>query len=126
MSKAPPRPSISAARRARIFAAHSGICGISGAKIGPNDLWDVEHRIPWAISFDDGDGNLYPALRDPHKNKTKADLKAIAKLKRIEARHNGTRRERKPIPSRPFQKPEEKKPWPKRPNPWGKKNEKDR
>lgn len=35
---------------------------------------------------------------------TRKDAPAIAKAKRIEARENGTRRERKPIPSRPFSK----------------------
>lgn len=115
---------MSAARRASIFLQHDGVCGISGRKIGPNDEWQCEHRIPWAISFDDSDENLYPALTDSHKVKTKDDVKTIAKLNRIEARHNGTRRERKLIPSRPFQKPSTKKTWPKRP--WGNKNEKDR
>lgn len=123
MTKAPQRPSMSKARRLRIFAQHDGICGISGRKIGLNDEWQIEHRIPWAISFDDSDENLYPALTDPHKGKTRDDVKTIAKIKRIEARHNGTRRERKPIPSRPF--PKIKTQWPKGRGFSGRKNEKD-
>lgn len=103
---------MSKARRARIFAQHGGICGISGRKIGPDDAWHVEHRIPWAISFDDSDENLYPALVEPHKVKSAVDARNIAKAKRIEARINGTRRERKPIPSRRFQAG--KTVWPKR------------
>lgn len=81
MSAAPPRPSMSKARRARIFEAHGGICYLSGAKIGPDDEWDVEHVIPWALSHDDSDANLRPALKDPHKTKTKGDVARIAKAK---------------------------------------------
>ena len=70
------------ARRARIFNAHGGICYLTGVKIGPDDEWDVEHVIPWALSHDDSDENLRPALVDPHAVKTKDDVKRIAKAKR--------------------------------------------
>ena len=79
MSVAPPRPAMTKARRARIFAAHDGICYLTGVKIGPEDEWDVEHVIPWALSHDDSDANLRPALVDPHAVKTKDDVKRIAK-----------------------------------------------
>lgn len=119
MTKAPPRPSMSKARRARIFAAHGGICGISGRKIGPDDEWQVEHRIPWAISFDDSDENLYPALTDPHKEKTRKDVKDAAKCKRMGGEKGQAARRAKRgyslIQNRGFEKPKEKKPWPKRP-----------
>lgn len=81
--KAPPRPSMSAARRVRIFEQHGGICGLSGRKIGLTDQWHIEHRIPWAISFDDSDANLYPALVEPHAEKTVTDQHDIAKCKRM-------------------------------------------
>lgn len=114
------RKKFSAKDRARIFAAHDSICGISGVKIGPKDAWEIEHRIPLALGGTNDDENLYPALVEPHKGKTKLDVKAIAKCKRLEARENGSRRQRKPIPSRPFPKTTEKQPWPKRPNAWRK------
>ena len=82
MSAAPPRPAMTKARRARIFNAHGGICYLTGVKIGPDDEWDVEHVIPWALSHDDSDENLRPALVDPHAVKTKDDVKRIAKAKR--------------------------------------------
>lgn len=95
---------MSQARRARIFLQHDGICGISGQKIDPNDEWQIEHRIPWAISFDDSDANLYPALVEPHKIKTKADVKAIAKCKRIEKKSDPLTRKPSRMQSRGFQK----------------------
>ena len=107
----PVRPSMSKVRRARIFEAHKGLCGLCGKKITGD--YDIEHRIPWAISFDDSDGNLYPAHKDGHALKTKQDVKDIAKAKRL-AGETGQNRIKKSIPSRPFDKPKEKKPWPKR------------
>lgn len=107
------RKTFSAKDRARIFAQHDGRCGLSGAKIDPGDAWEVEHRIALALGGTNDDANLYPALVDPHKEKTRSDVKAIAKCKRIVARENGTRRERPKIASRPFQKG--KTTWPKRP-----------
>lgn len=98
------RKSFSAKDRARIFAAHSGVCYLSGVKIGPSDTWDVEHVIPLALGGTNEDENLRPALVDPHRVKSKADVRSISKAKRLEARENGTRRERKKIPSRPFDK----------------------
>lgn len=68
--------------RARIFAAHGGVCGLSGAKIKPTDDWHIEHRIPVALGGSNDDENLYPALVDPHKEKTRDDVKRIAKAKR--------------------------------------------
>lgn len=80
MTAAPPRPSMSQARRARLFLAHEGRCGLCGEKIiGP---YEIEHRIPWALSYDDSDANLYPVHPAGHKAKTREDVKAIAKAKR--------------------------------------------
>lgn len=117
----PTRPSMSKARRARIFAAHFGICGISGKKIGPDDAYEIEHRIPWAISFDDSDANLYPALVEPHKIKTKADVKAIAKCKRIEKKSDPLTRKPSRMQSRGFQKGGPKQKIPARP--WDRKGD---
>ena len=117
-----PRKSFSAKDRARIFAQHDGICGISKRKIQAGEAWEIEHRIALALGGTNDDENLYPALVEPHKGKTRNDKGVIAKCKRIEARLNGTRRERKPIPSRGFSTngPKQKipsRPWPKKGKP---------
>ena len=83
MSAAPPRPAMTKARRARIFAAHDGICELCGVKIGAAEDYDIEHRIPWALSHDDSDANLYPAHPACHAIKTTSeDVPRIAKAKR--------------------------------------------
>ena len=76
------RKSFSAKDRARIFAAHGGVCGLSGVKIGAGDAWHIEHRVPVALGGSNDDENLYPALVEPHAVKTKDDVKRIAKSKR--------------------------------------------
>lgn len=81
--RAPPRPSMSAARRVRIFEAHSGVCYLCSEKIKLTELWDIEHVRAWALSYDDTDENLRPAHKNGcHEAKTKDDVKRIAKAKR--------------------------------------------
>ena len=114
-----PRKSFSAKDRLRIFTRDKGICGLSGVKIKAGEPYEIEHRIALALGGTNDDENLYPALVEPHKGKTRNDKGVIAKCKRIEARLNGTRRERKPIPSRGFDRNGPKQKIPSRP--WGKK-----
>lgn len=79
----PPRPSISPARRARIFEAHGGRCHICGERILAGEPWEVEHRIARALTYDDSDENLAPAHKEGacHAAKTKDDVRRIAKAK---------------------------------------------
>lgn len=109
MSYAAKRPSISKAKRARIFLAHDGICWLCKVKIGPDEAWDCDHQIARELGGSDDDDNLAPAHKDCHKAKTKADVKAIAKSNRIRRNLDPATRKRtkNPIPKR-------KDPWPKR------------
>lgn len=102
------------ARRARIFLAHAGVCGLCGEKIA--GAYEIEHRIPWFISEDDSDANLYPAHVDCHKQKTKADKGNIAKVKRLIAKGSPETRKPPKMKSGGFRpKPEGfKHSWPKR------------
>lgn len=79
----PARPTISPARRARIFEAHDGRCHICGQKILAGQAWDVEHRIARGLTYDDSDENLAPAHANAecHGAKTKVDKGLIAKAK---------------------------------------------
>ena len=110
------RKSFSAKDRARIFAAHNGVCGLSGVKIKAGEAWHIEHRVPVALGGSNEDENLYPALVAPHAVKTKDDVARIAKAKR-QGRETGQQARRAikggSIKSRPFQKT--KTTWPKRP-----------
>lgn len=121
MTKAPVRPSMSKARRARVFETWGGACYLCGVKIGAGETWEAEHVIPWALGHDDSDGNLRPAHKggECHGAKTRADVKQIAKAK-AQAGETGQRARRakngpqiksrgfakggpkRKIPSRPF------------------------
>jgi 5-methylcytosine-specific restriction protein A len=57
----------------RVFLRWGGTCHISTRKIGPADLWDLDHFIPLANGGKHCESNLRPALKAPHKAKTKAE-----------------------------------------------------
>jgi len=88
-------------QRTKIFTDHGGICHLCGYKIDAvKEGYELEHVIPFAMTGDDSDGNLRPAHKSCHADKTKADVAAIAKAKRIEAKHHG--RPKSNWPKRPF------------------------
>lgn len=92
--KAPPRPSMSKARRARIFEAHGGICEICGAKIAAGVKYEIEHRIPWALGHDDSDANLYPAHPECHHAKTVGEDRPRIDKAKAQAGETGQRARR--------------------------------
>ena len=102
------------ARRARVFLAHDGVCELCGEKIA--GAYEIEHRIPWWISEDDSDGNLYPCHVECHKPKTKTDKGKIAKVKRLIRKNDPEQRPKPKMKSAGFRpKPEGyKHSWPKR------------
>jgi CRISPR/Cas system Type II protein with McrA/HNH and RuvC-like nuclease domain len=117
MTAAPPRPSMTKARRVRIFIKEEGRCYLCRDKIKIGELFEVEHVIPWALSQDDSDDNLKVAHTICHRQlKTGDDVKRIAKAKR-QGRETGQQARRAvkggSIPSRSF--PKTKTTWPKRP-----------
>ena len=107
------RRSMTPARRLRIWNAAGGLCDECGEPVSLADC-DIDHRIPLWVSLDDSDSNLRVLHReDCHREKTASDKRVIAKIKRILARTDGTRRPRKAIQSRGF--PKGSKPIPSRP-----------
>lgn len=83
-----PRP---AKERARLFELRAGVCYLCNGKILVGDAWEIEHRIPFAISGDDTDGNLELAHVKCHRDKTSVDAGVIAKTKRQSDKHRGIR-----------------------------------
>lgn len=82
---APPRV------RLRVFEKYNGICYLSGRKIMAGDKWQLEHPLAIINGGENRESNLAPALVDPHKVKTAADLKQKSKDYRVRAKHNGIR-----------------------------------
>ena len=89
----------------RIFLREGGVCHLSKRKIQPGDAYDFDHKIALCNGGEHRETNLFPALRDKHREKTAEDVKERAKIDRIRKKHLGLRS--KPqgnanIPSRPF------------------------
>jgi 5-methylcytosine-specific restriction protein A len=80
-AKVPPRV------RVRIFEREHGRCHISGRKIMPGDLWDLDHGIALINGGEHRESNLFPALRDKHREKTRADVAEKAKTAAVKAKH---------------------------------------
>jgi 5-methylcytosine-specific restriction endonuclease McrA len=82
-----PDTKVPARVRLRIFENHGGICHISKRKIGPSDLWDLDHVIPLKDGGEHRETNMRPGIREAHRLKTaheNAD-RAIANRKRRKA-----------------------------------------
>lgn len=89
------RRSMSTTRRTKIFQQAGGLCHICQERIdGTRERWEVEHPIPIAMGGSDDDADLRPAHVACHARKSKADATAIAKAKRVAAKHGGAYRPR--------------------------------
>lgn len=93
--------------RLRIFEREGGKCWISGRKIRPGDLWDLDHKVALINGGEHREGNLFPALRDKHREKTREDVAAKAVAARVRSKHLGIRPASKlrsaPFPAHPKQ-----------------------
>jgi 5-methylcytosine-specific restriction protein A len=87
-AKIPPRV------RARVFEAHGGICHISGRRIRAGEAWECDHVIALCNGGSHAESNLAPALSEPHRIKTKADVREKAKVARLKKRHLGIKKPR--------------------------------
>ena len=101
-SKVPPRV------RLRIWERENGMCHLSGRKILSGDAWDLDHKIAMANGGLHCEGNLFPALRDKHKEKTKADVAEKAKVAAVAKKHIGADRPAGNIKSAGFAKSDKK------------------
>lgn len=98
---ATPRKSMTPKRRAEAFLASNGCCAKCAAKL--TGAYEVDHRVSLWMGGADELHNLECLCVPCHANKTHGhDAPARAKTKRLIARANGTRRERKPIQSKGF------------------------
>lgn len=100
------RRAMTPARKNRIWLAWDKKCWFCRQPIeesGPTVVYD--HVNPLWIKGSDADSEFGPIHAKPcNKIKTAADLKNIAKVKRLIAKEDGTRRPRKAIQSRGFDK----------------------
>jgi 5-methylcytosine-specific restriction protein A len=111
-----PRKPMPEMRRLRIWERHGGVCVLCGLKIdGTKGKWTIEHLRALGLGGEDTDENCGPAHEDCRRAKDKIDVPAIAKAKRMKARHLGIKRSSRPIPGskasgwrKPFNGPPER------------------
>jgi 5-methylcytosine-specific restriction endonuclease McrA len=77
--------------RLRVFEREAGKCWISGRKIRPGDLWDLDHQVALINGGEHRESNLFPALRDKHREKTRHDVAEKAKSAAVRSKHLGIR-----------------------------------
>lgn len=88
--------------RLRVFNRENGVCYLSGAKIAAGVKWELEHRVPLSMGGKHAEDNLFPALVEPHKAKSKAEAAARAKADAVAKRHLGIESPKVKIESRGF------------------------
>lgn len=94
-----PRKKRTPLQRLAIFERDKGVCHICCEKIdGTKEAWELEHKVPFALTRDDSDENLAPAHVSCHRKKTREDKAQIAKANRVRAKHNGAGSPKAPLP----------------------------
>ena len=79
--------------RARIFLREGGKCHISGRVIRPGETWHLDHIIALCNGGENIESNLAPALSEPHRAKTAADVAEKSRVNRKRAAHIGIKKQ---------------------------------
>lgn len=93
-TKAPPRVLL------RVFEREGGICHISGRKIMTGEPWQADHKIALINGGENRESNLFPALVDKHKEKTKADVAEKSRVASLAKSNIGATPDKPKIQSR--------------------------
>lgn len=108
------RRKVTKAERLEIWLRDNGKCARCGLPVAWGTDLQIDHPNALINGGSDDRAAMVSLHVRCHKEKTAADVRIAAKIKRIIAREDGTRRERPKIRSRPFPKGK-KRPWPSRP-----------
>lgn len=77
--------------RLRIFDREEGKCHLSGRKIKAGEPWDLDHKIALINGGQHRESNLFPALRDKHREKTAEDVAEKSVIYEKRAKHIGAK-----------------------------------
>lgn len=88
--------------RLRVFERENGMCHITGRKIAPGESWELEHKVALILGGQHRESNLFPALTEPHREKTAAEMQVKAKIANVRKKHLGIKRPKQSIKSPPF------------------------
>ena len=88
----------------RIFDREGGRCHISGRAISPGEPWQADHKIALINGGENKESNMFPALVDKHKEKTRADVAEKSRVADRAKSHIGVDRTKAKMPSPGFAK----------------------
>lgn len=92
-AKVPPRV------RLRIWEREEGRCWISGRKIMPGEPWELDHKVALINGGQHRESNLFPALKDKHREKTKEDVAIKKETVRVRSKFLSIRKPKgRPMP----------------------------
>ena len=96
------RKSISPKERLRLFTLHGGVCHLCGGKVHQGEAWEISHEIPLELGgSDEDDNNKLVAHKKCHRVRTsERDIPMIAKAHRLERKHLGIKTNKRPFPKR--------------------------
>jgi 5-methylcytosine-specific restriction protein A len=75
--------------RLRVFERYGGVCQLSQRKIMAGDKWQADHIKALWLGGEHREGNLWPVLVEPHKQKSSAEQTIQAKCDRVRKKHLG-------------------------------------
>lgn len=83
----------------RVFERHNGVCHVSGRKVRPGETWDLDHVVSLINGGEHREFNLAPALKAPHKEKTKGEMQEKSSVYHKKAKNLGiSLKKKKPMP----------------------------
>lgn len=93
-----PRKRFTTAQRFELLKQENYRCHLCKGTITPGQAWDISHEIPLELLGRDDDSNRRAAHRKCHRGHTATvDIPAIARAKRIEAKHYAGRSSARPM-----------------------------
>ncbi len=93
------RPRLTTRQRLHLFLRARGQCQGCGWRLTAGTRWEIDHVVPLALEGRNHADNLQVLCAACHGHKTRhRDLPAIAKARRIKARHLGAWRSARPLP----------------------------
>lgn len=92
------RKRLTSAQRFALLKRENHTCHLCETTIQVGQAWDVSHEIPLELGGADDDVNRRAAHRKCHRDYTaRVDIPAIARAKRIEAKHYAGRSSARPM-----------------------------
>lgn len=86
----------------RIWRRENGRCYLTGKKIMPYDSFEYEHKKRLEDGGEHREGNIFLALKTPHKRKSAEERAAAKKADDIAKRHIGIAEPKQKLKSRGF------------------------